>query len=109
MLVRAHRGWAGRELREWAGVLLRRAACRGRRNLVSVHCLKLNVSLLSSPESTVGPPLSEDDKPQSAAAPAAEGVDPTGAGGLARPTSGLCQGPGKETLESALIALDSEK
>ncbi|XP_069915849.1 histone-lysine N-methyltransferase EHMT1 isoform X4 [Oryctolagus cuniculus] len=59
--------------------------------------------------STVGPLLSEDDKPQSAAAPAAEGVDPTGAGGLARPTSGLCQGPGKETLESALIALDSEK
>ncbi|KAF7486861.1 Hypothetical predicted protein [Marmota monax] len=59
--------------------------------------------------STAGAPLSEDDKPQSAAPHVPEGFDPTGPVGLARPTSGLSQGPGKETLESALIALDSEK
>uniref|UniRef100_UPI004038533A histone-lysine N-methyltransferase EHMT1 isoform X2 n=2 Tax=Callospermophilus lateralis TaxID=76772 RepID=UPI004038533A len=59
--------------------------------------------------STAGAPLSEEDKPQSAAPHVPEGFDPTGPVGLARPTSGLSQGPGKETLESALIALDSEK
>uniref|UniRef100_A0A7J8IIV2 [histone H3]-lysine(9) N-methyltransferase n=1 Tax=Rousettus aegyptiacus TaxID=9407 RepID=A0A7J8IIV2_ROUAE len=53
--------------------------------------------------SAAGALLSEDDKPQSSAPPAAESFDPTGPAGLARP------GPGKETLESALIALDSEK
>lgn len=56
------------------------------------------------PCSAAGALLSEDDKPQSSSAPpAAESFDPTGPAGLARP------GPGKETLESALIALDSEK
>lgn len=55
------------------------------------------------PCSAAGALLSEDDKPQSSAPPAAESFDPTGPAGLARP------GPGKETLESALIALDSEK
>ncbi|XP_045702106.1 histone-lysine N-methyltransferase EHMT1 isoform X4 [Phyllostomus hastatus] len=53
--------------------------------------------------SVAGPSLSEDDKPQSMAAPIPESFDPAGPAGLARP------GPGKETLESALIALDSEK
>ncbi|XP_074187558.1 histone-lysine N-methyltransferase EHMT1 isoform X1 [Rhinolophus sinicus] len=53
--------------------------------------------------STAGPLLSEDDKPQSMAPPAPESLDPAGPAGLAKP------GPGKETLESALIALDSEK
>nr|XP_045005886.1 histone-lysine N-methyltransferase EHMT1 isoform X3 [Jaculus jaculus] len=51
----------------------------------------------------------EDDKPQSTAPQAPEGFDPAGPAGFVRPTSGLSQGPGKETLESALIALDSEK
>uniref|UniRef100_A0A8C0JY41 [histone H3]-lysine(9) N-methyltransferase n=1 Tax=Canis lupus dingo TaxID=286419 RepID=A0A8C0JY41_CANLU len=37
------------------------------------------------------------------------GFDPTGPAGLGKPAPGLSQGPGKETLESALIALDSEK
>lgn len=55
------------------------------------------------PCSAAGALLSEDDKPQSSVPPAAESFDPTGPAGLARP------GPGKETLESALIALDSEK
>uniref|UniRef100_A0A7J8ED22 [histone H3]-lysine(9) N-methyltransferase n=2 Tax=Molossus molossus TaxID=27622 RepID=A0A7J8ED22_MOLMO len=53
--------------------------------------------------SVAGPPLSEDDKPQSTAAPVPESFDPAGPAGLAK------SGPGKETLESALIALDSEK
>ncbi|KAM5330716.1 histone-lysine N-methyltransferase EHMT1 isoform 4-T4 [Glossophaga mutica] len=53
--------------------------------------------------SVAGPSLSEDDKPQSMAAPIPESFDPAGPAGLAR------SGPGKETLESALIALDSEK
>ncbi|XP_066222651.1 histone-lysine N-methyltransferase EHMT1 isoform X4 [Saccopteryx leptura] len=53
--------------------------------------------------SVTGPPLSEDDKPQSTAAPVPESFDPTGPAGLVK------SGPGKETLESALIALDSEK
>ncbi|XP_072604093.1 histone-lysine N-methyltransferase EHMT1 isoform X3 [Vulpes vulpes] len=59
--------------------------------------------------STAGPPLLEDGKPQSTAPQAAEGFDPTGPAGLGKPAPGLSQGPGKETLESALIALDSEK
>ncbi|XP_016067319.1 PREDICTED: histone-lysine N-methyltransferase EHMT1 isoform X1 [Miniopterus natalensis] len=53
--------------------------------------------------SAAGPLLSEDDKPQSTAASVPESFDPAGPAGLAR------SGPGKETLESALIALDSEK
>ncbi|KAM8803434.1 histone-lysine N-methyltransferase EHMT1 isoform 1-T1 [Rhynchonycteris naso] len=53
--------------------------------------------------SVTGPLLSEDDKPQSTAAPAPESFDPAGPAGLVK------SGPGKETLESALIALDSEK
>ncbi|XP_055988880.1 histone-lysine N-methyltransferase EHMT1 isoform X6 [Sorex fumeus] len=53
--------------------------------------------------STPGPLLCEDDKPQSTAAHGPEGSDPTVAAGFAKPA------PGKETLESALIALDSEK
>lgn len=61
------------------------------------------------PSSTAAAPLSEDDKPQSTAPQAPEGFDATGPAGLVRQTSGLSQGPGKETLESALIALDSEK
>ncbi|XP_047625069.1 histone-lysine N-methyltransferase EHMT1 isoform X3 [Phacochoerus africanus] len=59
--------------------------------------------------STAGPLLSEDDKPQSTAPRVPEGFDPTGPVGLGKPAPGLSQGPGKETLESALIALDSEK
>ncbi|XP_077822928.1 histone-lysine N-methyltransferase EHMT1 isoform X21 [Macaca mulatta] len=59
--------------------------------------------------SAAGPPLSEDDKLQGTASHMPEGFDPTGPAGLGRPTPGLSQGPGKETLESALIALDSEK
>ncbi|XP_043421679.1 histone-lysine N-methyltransferase EHMT1 isoform X7 [Leopardus geoffroyi] len=59
--------------------------------------------------STAGPSLLEDGKPQSTAPQAAEGFDPTGPAGLVKPAPGLSQGPGKETLESALIALDSEK
>ncbi|KAB0380415.1 hypothetical protein FD755_008199 [Muntiacus reevesi] len=59
--------------------------------------------------SAAGPLLSEDDKPQSLAPQVPEGFDPTGPAGLGKPAPGLSQGPGKETLESALIALDSEK
>ncbi|XP_061010044.1 histone-lysine N-methyltransferase EHMT1 isoform X6 [Dama dama] len=59
--------------------------------------------------SAAGPMLSEDDKPQSLAPQVPEGFDPTGPAGLGKPAPGLSQGPGKETLESALIALDSEK
>ncbi|XP_059116235.1 histone-lysine N-methyltransferase EHMT1 isoform X6 [Peromyscus eremicus] len=51
----------------------------------------------------------EDDKSQSTVPQAQECFDPAGPAGFVRPTSGLSQGPGKETLESALIALDSEK
>ncbi|XP_036039339.1 histone-lysine N-methyltransferase EHMT1 isoform X8 [Onychomys torridus] len=58
--------------------------------------------------STAGAP--EDDKSlQSTVPQAPECFDPAGPAGFVRPTSGLSQGPGKETLESALIALDSEK
>ncbi|XP_049637931.1 histone-lysine N-methyltransferase EHMT1 isoform X2 [Suncus etruscus] len=53
--------------------------------------------------STAGPLLGEDDKPQSTAAHVPEGADPSAVTGLAK------SAPGKETLESALIALDSEK
>ncbi|XP_070450924.1 histone-lysine N-methyltransferase EHMT1 isoform X8 [Equus przewalskii] len=59
--------------------------------------------------STAGPLLSEDDQPQSTAPPVPEGFEHVGPAGLVRPAPGLSQGPGKETLESALIALDSEK
>ncbi|XP_055256810.1 histone-lysine N-methyltransferase EHMT1 isoform X2 [Moschus berezovskii] len=59
--------------------------------------------------STAGPLLSEEDKPQSLAPQMPEGFDPTGPAGLGKPAPGFSQGPGKETLESALIALDSEK
>ncbi|KAM5298490.1 histone-lysine N-methyltransferase EHMT1 isoform 2-T2 [Ctenodactylus gundi] len=59
--------------------------------------------------STAVAALSEDDKAQNSAPQMSEGFDPTGPAGLVRPTSGFSQGPGKETLESALIALDSEK
>nr|XP_021519044.1 histone-lysine N-methyltransferase EHMT1 isoform X4 [Meriones unguiculatus] len=51
----------------------------------------------------------EDEKSQSTVPQAPECFDPAGPAGFVRPTSGLSQGPGKETLESALIALDSEK
>lgn len=64
---------------------------------------KLTLGPVSSFPSTPGPLLCEDDKPQSTAAHAPEGSDPTVAAGLAKTA------PGKETLESALIALDSEK
>ncbi|XP_045419144.1 histone-lysine N-methyltransferase EHMT1 isoform X9 [Lemur catta] len=57
--------------------------------------------------SAAGPLL--DDKPHGTGPQAPEGFDPSGPAGLIRPTPGLSQGPGKETLESALIALDSEK
>ncbi|KAB1280182.1 Histone-lysine N-methyltransferase EHMT1 [Camelus dromedarius] len=53
--------------------------------------------------STAGAPLSEDDKLPGTGPPGPEGLDPTGPAGLGKPA------PGKETLESALIALDSEK
>lgn len=50
--------------------------------------------------------LSEEDKPESSAA---EGFDIAGSSVFPKPTTSLTQGPVKETLESALIALDSEK
>ncbi|XP_077004988.1 histone-lysine N-methyltransferase EHMT1 isoform X3 [Tamandua tetradactyla] len=56
-----------------------------------------------------GPQLSEEEKPQSPPPPPPEGFDLTGPSGFVKPSPGLPQGPGKETLESALIALDSEK
>uniref|UniRef100_A0A8C3WE25 [histone H3]-lysine(9) N-methyltransferase n=1 Tax=Catagonus wagneri TaxID=51154 RepID=A0A8C3WE25_9CETA len=59
--------------------------------------------------SAAGALLSEDDKPQGPAPRMPEGFDPTGPAGLGKPAPGLAQAPGKETLESALIALDSEK
>ncbi|KAM4877657.1 histone-lysine N-methyltransferase EHMT1 isoform 2-T2 [Thomomys bottae] len=59
--------------------------------------------------SIAGAPISEDDKPQTTVPQMPEGFDSAGPPGLGRPTSCLSQGPGKETLESALIALDSEK
>lgn len=72
-------------------------------------CLTFSMLSVSYPRSTAGPSLLEDGKPQSTAPQAAEGFDPTGPAGLVKPAPGLSQGPGKETLESALIALDSEK
>ncbi|XP_074968587.1 histone-lysine N-methyltransferase EHMT1-like isoform X6 [Phalacrocorax aristotelis] len=56
--------------------------------------------------SGTGTRLSEEDKPESSAA---EGFDMAGSSVFPKPTSSLTQGPVKETLESALIALDSEK
>ncbi|XP_027543366.1 histone-lysine N-methyltransferase EHMT1 isoform X8 [Neopelma chrysocephalum] len=56
--------------------------------------------------SGTGTRLSEEDKPESSAA---EGFDMAGSSVFAKPTTSLTQGPVKETLESALIALDSEK
>uniref|UniRef100_A0A8C3QY51 [histone H3]-lysine(9) N-methyltransferase n=1 Tax=Cyanoderma ruficeps TaxID=181631 RepID=A0A8C3QY51_9PASS len=56
--------------------------------------------------SGTGTRLSEEDKPESSAA---EGFDIAGASVFPKPTTSLTQGPVKETLESALIALDSEK
>ncbi|KAM6046877.1 histone-lysine N-methyltransferase EHMT1 isoform 3-T3 [Theristicus caerulescens] len=56
--------------------------------------------------SGAGTRLSEEDKPESSAA---EGFDMAGSSVFPKPTTSLTQGPVKETLESALIALDSEK
>nr|XP_048678501.1 histone-lysine N-methyltransferase EHMT1 isoform X5 [Caretta caretta] len=56
--------------------------------------------------SGIGTQLSEEDKPESSAA---EGFDLAGSSVFVKPATGLPQGPVKETLESALIALDSEK
>ncbi|XP_038021097.2 histone-lysine N-methyltransferase EHMT1 isoform X10 [Anas platyrhynchos] len=56
--------------------------------------------------SGTGTRLSEEDKPESSAA---EGFDLAGSSVFPKPTTSLTQGPVKETLESALIALDSEK
>ncbi|XP_049688173.1 histone-lysine N-methyltransferase EHMT1 isoform X3 [Accipiter gentilis] len=56
--------------------------------------------------SGTGTRLSEEDKPASSAA---EGFDMAGSSVFPKPTTSLTQGPVKETLESALIALDSEK
>ncbi|XP_014137859.3 histone-lysine N-methyltransferase EHMT1 isoform X9 [Falco biarmicus] len=56
--------------------------------------------------SGTGSRLSEEDKPESSAA---EGFDMAGSSVFPKPTTSLTQGPVKETLESALIALDSEK
>ncbi|XP_031412011.1 histone-lysine N-methyltransferase EHMT1 isoform X9 [Meleagris gallopavo] len=56
--------------------------------------------------SVTGMRLSEEDKPESSAA---EGFDLAGSSVFPKPTTSLTQGPVKETLESALIALDSEK
>ncbi|XP_006137224.2 histone-lysine N-methyltransferase EHMT1 isoform X3 [Pelodiscus sinensis] len=53
-----------------------------------------------------GTQLSEEDKPESSAT---EGFDLAGSSVFVKPATGLPQGPVKETLESALIALDSEK
>ncbi|XP_023966635.1 histone-lysine N-methyltransferase EHMT1 isoform X1 [Malaclemys terrapin pileata] len=56
--------------------------------------------------SGIGTQLSEEDKPESLAT---EGFDLAGSSVFVKPATGLPQGPVKETLESALIALDSEK
>ncbi|XP_074871306.1 histone-lysine N-methyltransferase EHMT1 isoform X2 [Carettochelys insculpta] len=56
--------------------------------------------------SGTGTQLSEEDKPESSAT---EGFDLAGSSVFVKPAAGLPQGPVKETLESALIALDSEK
>ncbi|XP_057263355.1 histone-lysine N-methyltransferase EHMT1 isoform X12 [Pezoporus wallicus] len=56
--------------------------------------------------SATGTRLSEEDKPESSAA---EGFDIAGSSVFPKPSTSLTQGPVKETLESALIALDSEK
>ncbi|XP_058158810.1 histone-lysine N-methyltransferase EHMT1 isoform X19 [Dasypus novemcinctus] len=59
--------------------------------------------------SGAGPQLSEEEKPRTPTPQPPEGFDLTGPSGFVKPSPGLPQGPGKETLESALIALDSEK
>ncbi|KAM9207580.1 histone-lysine N-methyltransferase EHMT1 isoform 3-T3 [Dugong dugon] len=59
--------------------------------------------------SGAGTQLVEGDKLQSLTMQAHEGFELTGPSGPVKPAPGLPQGPGKETLESALIALDSEK
>ncbi|XP_030900002.2 histone-lysine N-methyltransferase EHMT1 isoform X11 [Melopsittacus undulatus] len=56
--------------------------------------------------SGAGTRLSEEDKPESSAT---EGFDIPGSSVFPKPSTSLTQGPVKETLESALIALDSEK
>ncbi|KAM6244073.1 histone-lysine N-methyltransferase EHMT1 isoform 3-T3 [Porphyrio hochstetteri] len=56
--------------------------------------------------SSAGTRLSEEDKPESSAA---EGFDMAGSSVFPKPTTSLTQGSVKETLESALRALDSEK
>ncbi|KAM9521720.1 histone-lysine N-methyltransferase EHMT1 isoform 6-T11 [Guaruba guarouba] len=55
---------------------------------------------------STGTRLSEEDKPESSAT---EGFDIAGSSVFPKPSTSLTQGPVKETLESALIALDSEK
>uniref|UniRef100_A0A6P5JXL5 [histone H3]-lysine(9) N-methyltransferase n=1 Tax=Phascolarctos cinereus TaxID=38626 RepID=A0A6P5JXL5_PHACI len=59
--------------------------------------------------SGVGTQLSEEEKPESSTPQAPEGFELSGSSVFVKPTTGLSQGPVKETLESALIALDSEK
>uniref|UniRef100_G3T838 Euchromatic histone lysine methyltransferase 1 n=1 Tax=Loxodonta africana TaxID=9785 RepID=G3T838_LOXAF len=56
-----------------------------------------------------GTQLMEGDRLQSLTLQPHEGFELTGPSGPVKPAPGLPQGPGKETLESALIALDSEK
>ncbi|XP_006900681.1 PREDICTED: histone-lysine N-methyltransferase EHMT1 [Elephantulus edwardii] len=59
--------------------------------------------------SGAGPQLVEGDKLQSSTLQPPEGFELSGPSGPVKPPGGLPQGLGKETLESALIALDSEK
>nr|XP_010600286.2 histone-lysine N-methyltransferase EHMT1 [Loxodonta africana] len=68
-----------------------------------------SVSILSPPCSGAGTQLMEGDRLQSLTLQPHEGFELTGPSGPVKPAPGLPQGPGKETLESALIALDSEK
>uniref|UniRef100_A0A5F8GK82 [histone H3]-lysine(9) N-methyltransferase n=1 Tax=Monodelphis domestica TaxID=13616 RepID=A0A5F8GK82_MONDO len=57
-----------------------------------------------------GTHLSEEEKPESSTPQVPEsGFELSGSSVFVKPTTGLSQGPVKETLESALIALDSEK
>uniref|UniRef100_A0A673VBS0 [histone H3]-lysine(9) N-methyltransferase n=1 Tax=Suricata suricatta TaxID=37032 RepID=A0A673VBS0_SURSU len=81
----------------------------GRADTTTGRCVPSGALGSSPGNSTAGPSLLEDGKPQSTAPQAADGFDPAGPAGLVKPAPGLSQGPGKETLESALIALDSEK
>ncbi|XP_075415837.1 histone-lysine N-methyltransferase EHMT1 isoform X3 [Tenrec ecaudatus] len=59
--------------------------------------------------SGAGSQLNEGDKLQSSTPQPPEAFELTGPAGPVKPAPGLPQGPGKETLESALVALDSEK